>query len=194
MNSQRDCEEFIRKFSDLSRETSTNIMFSVYKSKVDRITQNTAFKKYNNFNKGEDFNTYQQGMYRSYNDLIQGNPQAGKIFINGLVEFGNNLNAMMGADPRKPGYKSYNTFDEVPAQTSYNAATPKYNQYNNFNNQAPNNNYPAQTGFNNVSASSRINVDAMSEEDVAEFIYAYVEPLYPRLFFFNLVKLLKLRE
>ena len=78
MNTQRDCEEFILKFNEYAKSHQTNITYSVYKSKVDRINQGNVFKKFNNFNNTNDMNTYQQGMYRSYNDLINSNPQASK--------------------------------------------------------------------------------------------------------------------
>jgi hypothetical protein len=73
MNSQRDTEEFVKKFDELSKEMPTNIFFSIYKSKVDRINQSTIFKKYNAFNKENDFGNQQQQnvMYKSYNNFVQ---------------------------------------------------------------------------------------------------------------------------
>ena len=80
MDSQRDCEEFIRRFNEFQKENGTNISFSIYKSKVDRVNQGANYKKYN-FNNNEQINNYQQGMYRSYNDLIINNPQASNFRI-----------------------------------------------------------------------------------------------------------------
>lgn len=70
MNSQRDLEEFMKKYKDFDSDNSSNIMFSVYKSKADRITQNSLLKKYNAFN--DNNNTFQPGVYKSYNDLVPG--------------------------------------------------------------------------------------------------------------------------
>lgn len=77
MNSQRDLEEFMRKLKDVEKESSTNIQFSVYKSKADRITQNSLLKKYNTFNDNPSgANSFQPGVYKSYNDLVPGTQQS----------------------------------------------------------------------------------------------------------------------
>ena len=47
MNSQRDAEEFINKFQEFSKINNTNLFFSLYKSKVERISNTSYFKKYN---------------------------------------------------------------------------------------------------------------------------------------------------
>lgn len=48
MNNQREAEEFIRKINDPSKKLILNeIFFSLYKSKVERITSNSSFKRYN---------------------------------------------------------------------------------------------------------------------------------------------------
>jgi hypothetical protein len=70
MNTQRDAEEFIRKFQEFSKENPTNLFFSLYKSKVERISANSYFKKYNNFNSETvDPMMRQQGKYQRYNDF-----------------------------------------------------------------------------------------------------------------------------
>jgi hypothetical protein len=77
MNSQRDSEEFIRKFQEFSKENQTTLFFSLYKSKVERISVNSYFKKYNNFNQDQQSG---KGRYQKYNEF-SGNPQS-KIIIN----------------------------------------------------------------------------------------------------------------
>ena len=77
-------------------------------------------------------------------------------------------------DNKRPAYKNFNNFD-MPAsnqinQNQYNAQTPLNMQYNNLNQLIQD-----QTNYN---THSRINVDAMSEDDLSEFIFAYVEQLY----------------
>lgn len=48
MNSQREAEEFIRKINDPSKKSFlAEILFSLYKSKVERISSNATFKRYN---------------------------------------------------------------------------------------------------------------------------------------------------
>lgn len=86
MISQRDAEEYIKRFQEFSKENSTNLFFNLYKSKVERISANSYFKKYNNFN-GEsqfDITMKNQGRYQKYNDFgivnAMGNPS--KYFNN----------------------------------------------------------------------------------------------------------------
>lgn len=51
MNSQREAEEFIRKINEPSKKSLfSEIFFSLYKSKVDRIHSNANYKKFNDLN------------------------------------------------------------------------------------------------------------------------------------------------
>jgi RNA recognition motif-containing protein len=71
MRSPREAEEFIKKFQEYSRENTANLFFNLYKSKVERISANSYFKKYNNFN-GEsqlEMTMKQQTRYQKYNDF-----------------------------------------------------------------------------------------------------------------------------
>jgi hypothetical protein len=72
MNSQRDTEEFIRKFQEFSKDNETNIFFNLYRSKVERISQNSYFKKYNNFD--DKLKQQSNPKFRKYNDF-PGNQQ-----------------------------------------------------------------------------------------------------------------------
>lgn len=48
MNSQREAEEFIRKINDPSKKSIlSEIFFSLYKSKVERINSKSNFRRYN---------------------------------------------------------------------------------------------------------------------------------------------------
>lgn len=75
MNTQRDAEEFIRKFQDFSKANPTTLFFSLYKSKIDRINTNAYFKNYNNFNKDDQMGGKQQApRYKSYNEGLLNSP------------------------------------------------------------------------------------------------------------------------
>jgi len=71
MNTQRDAEEFIKRFLDFSKENPANLFFNLYKSKVERISANSYFKKYNNFNGDNkiEVSMKQQTRYQTYNDF-----------------------------------------------------------------------------------------------------------------------------
>jgi len=72
MNNQREAEEFIRKINDPSKKAIlSEIFFSLYKSKVERISSNASFKRYN------DIKTNSVGasgvgssIYKSYSKLF----------------------------------------------------------------------------------------------------------------------------
>lgn len=82
MNSQRDSEEFIRKFQEYAKENQTTLFFNLYKSKVERISANAYFKKYNTFN--QDIKLPQgQGRYKKYNEF----ETPGKYFIANINSF-----------------------------------------------------------------------------------------------------------
>jgi hypothetical protein len=86
MNSQRDTEEFIRKFQEFSKENETNIFFNLYRSKVERISQNAYFKKYNNFDNDK---------------LKQGGMPSGNPKFRNYNDFGGNNKGGMGNQPQQ---------------------------------------------------------------------------------------------
>ena len=48
MLTQKDAEEFIKKIQDPSKKSlMSEIFFSLYKSKIERISSNSNFKRYN---------------------------------------------------------------------------------------------------------------------------------------------------
>lgn len=90
MNSQRDAEEFIRKFQEYSKENPTNLFFNLYKSKVERISANAYFKKFNQFDEdGGNMNTMNNKFnpkprYQKFNDFsnMQPNQMCKYLFFN----------------------------------------------------------------------------------------------------------------
>jgi hypothetical protein len=114
MNSQRDAEEFIRKFQEYSKENVTSLFFNLYKSKVERISANAYFKKYNNFNAGlED-----SKRYRRYNDMVPESGMMGpeKVRYNNFDMMGMNQQSGMMMNPmiNNRSYVSYNNFPVQP--------------------------------------------------------------------------------
>jgi len=70
MNYEKDALEFIRRFQEYSKENATNLFFNLYKSKVERISANSYFKKYNNFGSDNLLQTTKQlGKYQTYNNF-----------------------------------------------------------------------------------------------------------------------------
>jgi hypothetical protein len=48
MNSQREAEEFIRKINDPTKKSIlAEIFLSIYKTKVERISSNAKFRRFN---------------------------------------------------------------------------------------------------------------------------------------------------
>ena len=71
MINQKDAEDFIKRFLEFSKENPANLFFNLYKSKVERISANSYFKKYNNFNGNNqiEVSMKQQTRYQTYNDF-----------------------------------------------------------------------------------------------------------------------------
>jgi hypothetical protein len=78
MNSQRETEEFIKKIQDYQKEHDLNIFFNVYKSKVERISNNSYFKKFNNF-EGNQASSGSGGKYKNFNNFAPTQQTTGKI-------------------------------------------------------------------------------------------------------------------
>ena len=73
MINQRDTEEFIKKIQEYQKENETNIFFNVYKSKIERISSNTYFKKFNNFNEANNSSGSKYKNFNSFNKPVSGN-------------------------------------------------------------------------------------------------------------------------
>lgn len=77
MNSEKDAQLFVAKFQEYARNNDTNLFFNTYKSKVERITNNTRYKQYNALNPtsgttgAPDMMIKQQqtGRYQRYNEF-----------------------------------------------------------------------------------------------------------------------------
>ena len=70
MNHQKEAEEYIKRFQEYSKENPTNLFFNLYKSKVERISAHSYFKKYNNFGSENQLEIpKQQGKYQTYNNF-----------------------------------------------------------------------------------------------------------------------------
>lgn len=71
-------------------------------------------------------------------------------------------------DPRKVGYKSYNNFEQPmhPGMVQNVPVSMPQTQFNQFQS-VP------------VANNSRFNPETMSEDEAGEFIYTFVEQIYP---------------
>ncbi len=68
MNTQREAEEFIKKINDPSKKSIlSEIFFSLYKSKVERIHSNATFKRYNDVGKNLSGSGMGSSVYKSFN-------------------------------------------------------------------------------------------------------------------------------
>ncbi len=169
MNSQRDTEEFIRKYAEYAKENPTALFFNLYKSKVERISANSYFRKYNNFNTDGQLldSSAKQSGYRKYNEGLNiSQPQIGQtVRYNNFDEMGSNMQSMqnmqnvsnMQSMPYR-GYVTYNNFNNMP-----NGVNP-----NMMNQKIEPKLQPAQT-----------NLDPHDEEAIGEYLYSFAERLYP---------------
>jgi len=70
MNSQREAEEFIKKINETSRKSNLpEILFSLYKSRVERIKYNTNIRRYNDFG-NNSVSGVGSSVHRSYNSNL----------------------------------------------------------------------------------------------------------------------------
>lgn len=72
MNSQRDAVHFVTRFQEYARENETNLFFNLYKSKVERISNNSKYKQYNTFNNANAKAT--QPRFQKYNEFPNQQP------------------------------------------------------------------------------------------------------------------------
>jgi len=176
MNSQRDAEEFIRKFQEFSKENQTTLFFNLYKSKVERISANAYFKKYNTFN--QEKMPQQQGRYKKYNEFenqvsefpyssINQQNIGGTMRYNnfdegmGMNQMGNAMNTQMFSNPNT------NQFQQG-----------RYMSYNTFNNQVNQGNQINQPQ-KETKPSSQFVLDPNDEEAIGEYLYGFIDKLYP---------------
>jgi hypothetical protein len=79
MNSHRDTEEFIKKIQEYQKDHETSIFFNTYKSKIERISNNSYFKKFNNFEGGQQQTGSNSSKYKNFNNFAPvSQPTSGK--------------------------------------------------------------------------------------------------------------------
>ena len=102
MNSQKEAEDFVKKYQTYSKSNNTVLYFNVYKSKIDRINASTYFKKYNAFSETASMASKNSKQYKVFNNFNQVEPQK-KVYNN------------FDAQPKmpQPMYQTYNTFAPV---------------------------------------------------------------------------------
>lgn len=156
MNSQRDSEEFIRKFQDFSKDNQTTLFFNLYKSKVERISANAYFKKYNNFTKPQEG---QQGRYRTYNEFNAGNQKMkqGEFPMSSINQMQQPMrfNNFDDQNPMNPRYVSYNNFNQMPQPIPQKEMKPQQIVFR-----------PPE-------------LDPTDEDSIGEYLYNFVEGFYP---------------
>jgi RNA recognition motif-containing protein len=183
MNTQREAEEFIKKFQELSKESQTNLFFNLYKSKVERISANSYFKKYNNFN---NFNMDgkvpvskpPQKRFNQFNDF-SGNVTTNESKI--LFKIDEFPYSSLNQNPTQP--KRFNDFGDMGVNQINNQFNnmnmnpaykqPQFNAFNNFND------IPAAKALINIPQIQQKRFDTMDDDEIGEFIFNFVENIYP---------------
>lgn len=156
MNSQRDAEEFIRKFQEYSKENVTSLFFNLYKSKVERISANAYFKKYNNFNAQLD----DSKKYKRYNDMVGEFPMSTMSGMGGM---------------NQPDKVRYNNFDMMAANQQNQMMM---NQMINNRSYVSYNNFPIQP-VQQIEPQQLPKLDPQDEDSIGEYIFAFVERVFP---------------
>lgn len=158
MNSQKEADEFVKKFHAYTIEHQTNIYFNLYKPKVDRINASNYFKRYNQFSETGSMASGSKGQFKTYNNFDSNTG----VFRGPMP---NNIpNMPMGAPQAK--YKMYNNFDMPnnpnPMLNAFDMGQSKQLvQYNNFE--------------------KKSDIDIKEEKDVlGEQIYELVYQMYPK--------------
>jgi hypothetical protein len=174
MNSQKDAEEFIKKFQEYSKDNSTSLFFNLYKSKVERISANTFLKKYNSFNDTEV-------------NIFNKNPKNTRyIKYNNMIGQVNAMNMNMMGQMQEFPYSTlnhqnvrYNQFDEMPNPSMNIVNQRGYVSYNNFNSmpimQVP---QPMMHPMENQLVHPS-KIDPHDEDSVGEFLFNFIEKIYP---------------
>ncbi|MCQ2817627.1 MAG: hypothetical protein MJ252_10215 [archaeon] len=109
MNSQKEAEEFVKKFHEFSQTNSTKIYFNLYKPKVDRANASSYFKKYNQFSETGSLasGSKHSQKYVSYNNFD--NPQG--PYVSKSPQMNPQMNPQMR--PMRV-YQTYNDLGNMP--------------------------------------------------------------------------------
>jgi hypothetical protein len=152
MNSQKEAENFVKKFQETTKEQKTNIYFNLYKSRVDRMNAKNRFKTYNQYSETNSLaSSEKNSFYKSYNNF---NPQPFTINPNN-----NNMSNQR--------FIKYNDFNNIPNQMN-----PKFQTYNDFNNNMPNEIEQPQP------INDRPIIDYTNKNQVGDYIFEIVDKKY----------------
>jgi hypothetical protein len=70
MNNPKEANDFINKLQEYQKEHDINIFFNIYKSKVERISNNYNYKNFNNFDGQQmQISSGSGGKYKSFNNF-----------------------------------------------------------------------------------------------------------------------------
>jgi len=152
MNSQKEAENFVKKFQEITKEQKSNIYFNLYKSRVDRMNAKNRFKTYNQYSETNSLaSSEKNSYYKTYNNL---NVQPFAINPN------NNI-------PNQRFIK-YNDFNTIPNQMN-----PKYQTYNDFNNNNITNEIEQTQPINDKPI-----FDYTNKNQVGDYIFEIVDKKY----------------
>ena len=153
MNSQKEAENFVKKFQEITKEQKSNIYFNLYKSRVDRMNAKNRFKTYNQYSETNSLaSSEKNSFYKSYNNF---NPQPFTINPNN-----NNMSNQR--------FIKYNDFNNIPNQMN-----PKFQTYNDFNiNNMPNETEQPQT------INDKPIFDYTNKNQVGDYIFEIVDKKY----------------
>jgi hypothetical protein len=153
MNSQKEAENFVKKFQETTKEQKTNIYFNLYKSRVDRMNAKNRFKTYNQYSETNSLaSSEKNSFYKSYNNF---NAQPFTINPNN-----NNMSNQR--------FIKYNDFNNIPNQMN-----PKFQTYNDFNI----NNMPNETEQPQPINDKPI-FDYTNKNQVGDYIFEIVDKKY----------------
>lgn len=177
MNSQKEAEEFVKKFHMFSQDdkNETKIYFNLYKPKVDRMNASTYFKKYNQFSETGSFTSgSKQEQFKVYNNF----DQSTGVFRGPNMNI-KNMPPNMGMNQPPMNYIKYNNFE---AQPPMGQPPVNFVKYNNFDAQPPMQPPYKNTPliqYNNFEKRSEINIRE-EKDKLGEAIYEIAEQMFPQ--------------
>jgi len=152
MNSQKEAENFVKKFQEITKEQKSNIYFNLYKSRVDRMNAKNRFKTYNQYSETNSLaSSEKNSYYKTYNNL---NVQPFAMNPNNII-------------PNQRFIK-YNDFNTIPNQMN-----PKYQTYNDFNNNNITNEIEQTQPINDKPI-----FDYTNKSQVGDYIFEIVDKKY----------------
>jgi len=152
MNSQKEAENFVKKFQEITKEQKSNIYFNLYKSRVDRMNAKNRFKTYNQYSETNSLaSSEKNSYYKTYNNL-------------NVQPFAMNPNNNI---PNQRFIK-YNDFNTIPNQMN-----PKYQTYNDFNNNNITNEIEQTQPINDKPI-----FDYTNKSQVGDYIFEIVDKKY----------------